>query len=83
VYRPEERAKWALRQIYYGEREFFSKNGRYSENVSDLGLKSQIVDGYVWPPRIQCTSTMYEAIIQTTDGTVRWHIRQDGKTWEQ
>ncbi len=83
VYRREERAKWALRQVYYREQEFFAKNGRYSTSVLQLGFGDQSVEGYAWPPSIQVTASMYEAIIQSTQGKQRWHICQDGRTWTE
>ena len=81
--RAEERAKWALRKIYYREGEYFSRNGRFSADLNELGVDSEAVPGYAWPPDISCTPTMYEAVIHSVDGKARWHIRQDGKTWEQ
>ncbi len=81
VAHPEEQAKWALRQIYYKEREYASKNGRYTTSLQDLGLTDWKVEGYQWPATIQCTTSLYEAILQSSDGKQRWHICQDGRTW--
>jgi hypothetical protein len=79
----EENAKWILRHIYYKERDFFARTSRYSMSVAELGLPEERIDGYVWPPTIQCTMSFFEAIIRSTDGKERWHISQDGRTWEK
>jgi hypothetical protein len=79
----EEKAKWILRQIYYREKDFFARTGHYAISISELGLREERIDGYVWPPTIQCTESLYEAIVRSTDGRERWHISQDGKTWEK
>ncbi len=83
VPKPEEQAKRLLRTVYYREREFFSKYGKFSSDLSELRVDPESVPGFLWPPSIFCTPTMYEAIIQSLDGKVRWHIRQDGMTWTQ
>ena len=83
VFHPEEKAKWALRQIYYKERQYWSKHGRYTSNITALGLTAQKVDGYVWPPSIRITPSLYEATIESRDGREQWHISQDGRTWKK
>lgn len=83
AFHPEEKAKRALRQVYYKEKDYFSANGRYSSSLDELQLTPQSVEGYVWPPRIEITSSLYEAIIQSVDGKETWHIAEDGRTWKQ
>jgi len=80
---PEENAKWALRKIYYRQKEFYRKSGHYSSSASELGLGNVKVGGYIWPPTIQCTSSLFEAVIKSVDGKERWHISDDGRTWKE
>jgi hypothetical protein len=80
---PEEKAKWALRQVYYKQKEYFVKNGRYASGVEELELNNQTIEGYTWPPAIECTQSLYEAVIRSSDGKELWHITQDGRTWER
>jgi hypothetical protein len=82
IYQKEEGAKWALRQIYYKQRKFFSEKGRYAPNTIELGLNDQKIIGYIWPPLIQTTSDMYEAILLNKDKTEVWHMNQDGLVWK-
>lgn len=64
----EELGKWALRKIYYKERTYFTKNGKYTNNISRLGLKNYKVSGYIWPPKIELTQNNYEADLKSNDG---------------
>ena len=77
--KPEEQVKWFLRQIYYKQIEYFSREHRYAENVKQLGLNKQQIAGYIWPPEIKTTWHLFEAIMESNDGNEVWSIRQDGK----
>lgn len=83
IQHPEEKAKWALRQVYYKQREYFSKYGHYASSVEMLNLGGKKVEGYSWPPTIECTQSLYEAVIKSLDGQEQWHITNDGRVWEQ
>ena len=76
---PIEDGKWALREIYYAERNYYSMNGKFTDDLSILRIKEQSGAAYTWPPKIYVTPDLFEAIVEE-DGTVI-HIRQDGKTW--
>lgn len=81
VERRDEKAKWFLRQIYYKERIYFQNNGRFTNDLKILGIDSQTVEGYVTPPVIECTANMFEASIQSEDGSEKFYIRNDGFVW--
>ena len=79
----EEPVKWALRRIYYRERACRDANGSYTTDLAALGLgsdKALRVGGWIYPPMIQTTETLFEAVYQNEDGE-SWHIRQDGLVW--
>lgn len=83
---PVENAKWALREIYYGERNYYTKHHSFTRSIGKLdlqmlGLNLQKVDGYSWPPEIFITPDMFEATISANAGNQIVHIRQDGMTW--
>jgi len=80
--RPEEAAKWALRKVYYRQWAYRSEHGRFAEDVAELGLGDLRVEGYRWPPEVETTWSLFEAILESTDGKERWHIRQDGLVWK-
>ncbi|MCX6565637.1 MAG: carbohydrate-binding family 9-like protein [Candidatus Aminicenantes bacterium] len=83
VSRPEEKAKWVLRRLYYREWAHFAEKGSFTSDVNALGLKEKElkVTGFVYPPVLQTTDRMFEASYAGTGGAV-WRIRQDGRVWK-
>lgn len=82
--RPEEKVKWALRRIYYRERALYSGQGRFSADLGELGLKNAKelkIKDWSYPPVIQTTQSLFEAVYSRTRSGARWHIRQDGLVW--
>jgi hypothetical protein len=80
VPRPEERVKWALRRIYYGERIYRDRHGSFTDDLGQLRLEGLILEGYE-PPVVKVTPGLFEAIYQAKDGE-SWHIMQDGLVWK-
>ena len=78
--RPEEKAKWLLRRVYYRERAWRAGKGSFTSDVKALGFtdKELKVSGFSSPPVIQATERMFEAVMTAADGT-SWRIRQDGR----
>ena len=81
IIRKEEAAKYYLRQIYYGERSYFYKYGKFTADINKLGIKLQSVPGYKKQPVIEFTTDLYEASIFSEDGSEKISIRNDGLTW--
>ncbi len=81
VEKKEEAAKWFLRQIYYHERNYFVKNGKYTGDIKKLGVEITPVPGFKMPPVIQCTADLFEAYLTSDDGTERVIIENDGLVW--
>jgi len=81
--RPEEAAKWALRRVYYRQWAYRNEHGRFAEDVEELGLEDVEVEGYRWPPEVETTKSLFEAVLESSDGEERWHIRQDGLVWRE
>ena len=80
----EEPVKWALRRIYYREMAYRDANGAYATALADLDLegeRSLKPDGWSYPPSLQATDDLFEAIYRNGDGE-SWHIRQDGLVWK-
>ena len=71
--------KWALRLIYYAEFEYFTKNGTYTSNVSDLGLNPTDFPKNLAVPVIHSTRTTFESFIPAVNGNQEWTIYQDGR----
>lgn len=76
---PDRDLKWALRLIYYAEKEYFSKNNKYSSNLSDIGLSLKDFPEGFTEPVIQITRTTFESYFPGSAGSGIWTIYQDGK----
>jgi hypothetical protein len=81
VEKSEETAKWFLRQIYYRERNYIAKNETYTNDLKKLEIEVYPIPGYIMLPVIECTTHMFEASLQSVDGTLKIYIRNDGLTW--
>jgi hypothetical protein len=76
---PDEPARWALRQLYYRQRDHLRRTGRYARRVEELGLGPLDVPGFRWPPEIEATRQTYEASLTRADGSGRLFVFQDGR----
>ena len=75
--------KWALRMLYYREKDFFEKNNSYTSDMKVLGLDGYRLDGKPFNPALKMTFSLFEAIVPGHDGKTTWHIVQDGRIWEE
>ncbi|HPG38893.1 MAG TPA: carbohydrate-binding family 9-like protein [bacterium] len=82
IAQPQEQVKWALRQVYYAQKAFYQKNGKYSNNYQDFHLDIESVAGYHWPPVMQTTDHYFEAQSQAIDGNDCWIIQNDSKIYQ-
>jgi hypothetical protein len=78
IMKNEEQAKWVLRKIYYAERNYFVKNGCYTDTIAKLELKLPAVPGYSKPVKIETTSNLFEASFTSDDGGKKIFIQNDG-----
>jgi len=76
---PREKAKWALRKVYYAEHTYFNQNGSYTNDISKLGLSGYKIEDYYWPPEIEATKNLFMATIKSKDGKESIWIKQDGE----
>lgn len=79
VVKPEEAAKWALRQVYYKEKTYYLNHGKYTDSLAELGLERMNVKGYKWPPQIKATWNLWEAFLESEDGKEKISITSDGR----
>jgi hypothetical protein len=75
---PVEAAKWALREVYYAQRDYHARHQRFATRFGQLGLKLAAVPGYAWPPRIAASAHQFSARIDGRDGRAAVSIEQDG-----
>jgi hypothetical protein len=76
-----DRVKWALRQVYYQQKNYNKKNGVYSKFLEELNLSTSPVENVPWPPKIHITYSGWEASLVWNGST--FYIRKDGLVWIQ
>ena len=69
-----ERVMWALRRLYYRQRDYRSTHGRYASDLSLLNVADIRVDGMEFRPSIQVTDSLYELRAAGFDDAVL-HLR--------
>ena len=74
------RVAWALRQLYYRQREHQRTHGTYADDLASLNAGDITVEGPDFAPTLQTTQSAYEITAPGVDGATL-HIRQDGKSW--
>ena len=77
---PNERVKWALRRLYYRQRQHRAIHGTYATDLATLRAAEIQVDGLPFKPSMQVTDSMFEISAPGFDGAVV-HIRHDGRVW--
>jgi hypothetical protein len=75
-----DRVKWALRRLYYRQREYRAAHGRYARDLALLKGREIHVEGLDFKPTLQVTDALYELHAAGFDGAVV-HLRQDGRVW--
>jgi len=77
---PNDRVKWALRRLYYRQRDARDSTGKYATSLEALGAGSIRADGGEFRPSMQVTQSSYEITAAGAGGTLV-HIRDDGRVW--
>lgn len=75
-----------LHEIYYVERGYREKHGRFSVSLKELRLDGIRCRRLIGKPQVQITPDGFwvTAEIKLSDGNFqRWHIRQDAKVWSE
>ena len=72
-------SKWALRNLWYRQSNYFLNHNRYTASIKKLGLDTKPVPGVNWPPSILITPSGWEAHLQHNNQKII--IRKDGKVW--
>ncbi len=72
--------KWALRRLYYRQRNARARTGAYAATLDELGVSDIRVDGLEFKPALSATPSLYEVVAPGFEGRVV-HIDQDGRVW--
>ena len=78
---PAGPAKASLHQIYYKQREFREKHGRWAQTLQEVGDNTLHHPDVVGPPRLETTENLFEASVEAREPRRRWHIRSDARMW--
>ena len=79
-------AKQLLHRIYYAQRSYREKNGKWAGTLAELGLKDLEHSSVIGTPKLETTASLFEVSVElksTGDKRHRWHIRQDAKVWSE
>ena len=75
----DEMLKWELRRLYYRQRNYYERHGRFSADFEELRGN----DSWTIEPRIETTRSLFQATVDSTDGRSTISIREDGYIWEE
>ena len=75
-----QRLQWALRQLYYRQRDLQRLHQRYAAGLEELDAGRIRVQGLTFSPTLRTTESLYE-ITAPGVGSVTGHIDQDGRVW--
>jgi hypothetical protein len=76
---PDLNRKWALRMIYYAEKEYFKNNNKYSSCLKNIGLKKEDLPANVPTPKIEVTRTTFESYFPSGNEKGNLVIYHDGR----
>lgn len=79
--KPEEKIKFALRELYYLQHRFFWENNRYAKSLEELGPeKPELFEA--WQFDFDVARTRFRLSAPDPDGQSAWHISEDGRLWK-
>ena len=83
---PAAPAKQLLHRVYYSQRAYYDKHGKWAGSMTELGLKNLEHASVIGLPKLETTTSLFEASVElkgTGDKPRRWRIRQDAKVWQE
>ncbi len=81
---PAQPARDILHRIYYAQRDYHAKEGRWARSLEALGLTDLKHPSLMGPPVLETTTSLYEAhvALRRPEASPRhWHIRSDARVW--
>jgi hypothetical protein len=73
-----------LHRIYYAQRDYRERYGSWARSLPQLGLGGLSHPSLVGPPRLEATTSFFEAqaVMRNGEGRPRtWHIASDARVW--
>lgn len=77
VWNPNESIKWALRELYYRQREFRASNGRWASSAKELKADEIQAPGLPFEPMVYTAGDTYRIVAPGFGGT-SWYINDEG-----
>ncbi|MDX2249585.1 MAG: carbohydrate-binding family 9-like protein [Bacteroidia bacterium] len=81
VWNPDEKIRWALREIYYLEKKYFETHKTYTDSLANLGVSEVWVEGKKLSLELETTSRQFLVSAWSADRKRKLFIREDSKTW--
>jgi hypothetical protein len=78
-----EQIKWAMRKVYYLEKQYHLNHGFYTGDQSRLNIDKIDVKGFDFSPVIHATKWTFTATSQGFNKRTVWLINQNGKIWSE
>lgn len=75
---PDEKVKWALRQLYYRQRAYFNENKTFTANPASLRLHEVTITASSFEPEIILIPTGFIASHPSLEADGVWYITTDG-----
>ena len=76
----EDKIHFALRELYYLEKDYYDKNKKYTDDLTELKFQNIGIKNF--NPKIRCLKNYYEISVKNSDGKIIT-IRNDGKIWRE
>ncbi len=82
-YRPDPAgpARHLVHRVYYAERAYHAKHGRWAEKLEQLELKDFTDPNVDGPVKLEATSNWFEVTARVKGGSQRIHVQADGRVW--
>lgn len=81
---PDLKYEWILRELYYQQRNFRNKHGKYSDDLDQLQA-TELFNKYNIQPEIQIRvlNNSYLMSLKTEDLDHTFYIREDSRAWKE
>lgn len=80
---PDEKLKFALRELYHLQWNYFRQNQRYAMTPEELVPDGFLLDEWNMEPEFEVTSTRFLIKVSSMDGKSVWKITEDSRIWKE
>lgn len=80
---PDEKIKFALREIYHLQRAYFRENRRFALSEKELIPDGMPDFGFEFNPIFEVTASRFLIKAASTDGKFIWKITEDSRIWKE